>query len=235
MTASYATYGILDSNRDLLEEIAGLQAAAVCHLPYGEIGVAVSPLTGPIQDVVAGAVEHEAVVERLMRTHTVLPMRFPTVFSSREAVLTMVSQHYGAFRENLHRLHHQVEFGIRVIQPGAQSPSTEEEAPRRAGGPHESSGTQYLCERYRQYRCTEALRQQRAQVERKLDTALSRVATAKRLRSPASVAFVFDGIYLVPRDREADFRRAFADGKGPEPGFRYLFSGPWPPYNFVTI
>ena len=256
MTVSYTTYCILDSDRKLPEGIAGLHAGIVSNLPYRGIGAAVSLLAGPMGDVIAGAVEHEAVVERLMQTHTVLPMRFPTVLTTQEAVLAMMSQHYDRFREDLHRLHNQVEFGVRVlwsaanrpggkrghstfsstrvVSPARQTSEEKVECPPFPPGSGESSGTQYLLDRYRQYQRRQSLAEQTAQFGRRLDAALSELATAKRLRKAATDAFAFDGVYLVNKDRGAAFRRTFADAKRAEPGFEYLLSGPWPPYNFVT-
>jgi len=230
MTASYATYGIIDSEDSVPAGIAGLHASVVWNLPYRGIGVVVSLLAGPVQDIVAGAVQHEAVVERLMRAHTVLPMRFPTVLAGQEAILAMMSQHYDGFQENLRRLRNQVEFGIRVLWPAAHCPA----APLRAQVSHESSGKQYMRERYRQYQCRQVLSEQADQFGRKLDAALSEFVTAKRLRKTAADAFAFDGVYLVNRDKGAAFRRAFAEARGSEPDFEYLLSGPWPPYSFVT-
>lgn len=244
MTVSYATYCIIDSDREVPEGIAGPQAGTVCNLPYHGIGVAVSLLARPIQDIVAGAVEHEAVVERLMQTHTVLPMRFPTVFVGQEAVLTMMSQHYDDFREDLQRLRNQVEFGVRVMWP-VETVKTKGPPPMAGRDsqtryvtlgdpvPRESSGRQYMRERYRQYQCRQALWEQATQFGCKLDAALSEFATAKRLRRVTPDTFAFDGVYLVDKDTEAGFRRAFVTTKGSEPCFGYLLSGPWPPYNFV--
>ncbi len=230
MTASYATYCIIDSDGGVPEGITGLHGGVVWNLPYRGIGVVVSLLAEPVQDIVAGAVQHEAVVERLMRTHTVLPMRFPTVFTSQEAILAMISQHYDDFRESLRRLCNQVEFGVRVLWPPANCPAV----PLRVQAPHESSGQQYMRERYHQYQCRQVLSEQADQFGRRLDAALSGFVTAKRLRQTAADAFALEGVYLVNKDRGAVFRRAFAEVRSREPGFEYLLSGPWPPYSFVT-
>jgi hypothetical protein len=88
-------------------------------------------------------------------------------------------------------------------------------------------------ERYRQYQGRQALSEQAAQFGCKLDAVLSEFATAKRLRRVTTDTFAFDGVYLIDKDMEAGFRRAFVAAKGSEPCFGYLLSGPWPPYNFV--
>jgi hypothetical protein len=241
MTISYATYCIIDSDCEMPEGIAGLQAGAVWNLPYRQIGVVASVLTAPIHDIVAGAVEHEAVVERLMRTFTVLPMRFPTIFAGPEAVLGMVARHYDGFREDLRRLHNHVEFGLRVLWPSGATGTEGAETLAGHGceGPTQdtvkSSGTLYLQQRCRQHVGRRAQWERAARLAHDLDLALSVLATEKRLRRLTAEGFAFDGVYLVNKDEEAGFRRAFAAARSMEPDFRYLFSGPWPPYNFVTM
>lgn len=247
MTDPYAAYCVLDSDGEIMEDVAGLYACDVRNLPYGGIGVAASVLTRPIDNLVARAVEHEKVVERLMRMHTVLPMRFPTVFGSREAVLAMLEQRCGDFREDLQRLHHQVEFGIRVIRPagaldfgfriGDCGFASQRESAIQPGGCRgpEPPGKRYMQERYRRHKHRQRLLEQAAQFGRKLDAALSVFAGEKRLRSLATDRFVFDGVYLVDKDRRVDFRRAFRRVMRSEPDFKYLFSGPWPAYNFITM
>jgi len=246
MTELYVAYCVLDSDGAITEEIAGLHACAVRNLPYGGIGVVTSASTRPIDDLVTGAVEHERVVERLMQMHTVLPMRFPTIFDSRQAALAMMERHYSGFRDDLQRLHNQEEFGVRVIWPadldfGFQISDrgfvSREESAIRLGDSSspEAPGKLYMQERHRRHKHHQMLSEQAAQFGRKLDAALSEFASEKHLRSLATDRFVFDGVYLVNKNRQVGFRRAFVDAKSSEPGFRYLFSGPWPPYNFVTM
>jgi hypothetical protein len=230
MTAqSYAMYCIIDSDRPIPQGIVGLEARAVWNLPYRDIGVVAGILTGPVRDVVAGAVEHETVVERLMQTHTVLPARFPTVFAGREAVLGMMACHYDRFRADLRRLNGCVEFGVRVIWPSVGKEPAAKVIPL-----HGSSGRSYMQERYRQHKSRQARGERADQFGGKLDAALSVFAKSKRLRSVAANSLAFDGAYLVEKDKQADFRRAFMDARSSEPDFKYLFSGPWPAYNFVT-
>jgi len=254
MTDSYAAYCVLDSDGEITEDIAGLYACDVWNLSYRGIGVAASLLTRPIDGVVTRAVEHEKVVERLMRTHTVLPMRFPTVFGSRQAVLAMLERHYSGFRDDLQRLRNQEEFGVRVVRatagldcglrisdfgfaPPGEPAIRNSQPPIQPGGfpSPEAPGRLFMQERYRRHRHRQEMSEQAAQFGRKLDAALSEFAGERHLRNPSADHFVFDGVYLVDRSRRADFHRAFADVRSSEPCFRYLFSGPWPPYNFVTM
>ena len=161
-----------------------------------------------------------------MKAHTVLPMRFPTVFSGRQAILTMMAAHYDSFQNNLLRLRGRVEFGVRVLWP-----ETTIEAQRRDA--RAMSGTRYMQERYRLHRRRRTLQERAVQFNRALDASLSERASAKKVRNLVTDALVFDGVYLVDNAEEDSFRRAFADVRKDDPGLKYLLSGPWPPYNFV--
>jgi hypothetical protein len=226
MTESYVTYCVVDSYRPVPEGIVGLHGGAVTNLPYQEIGVVVSALPRPLGDIVAGAVTHEAVVERLMETHTVLPMRFPTVFKGRDAILDMANSRYDIFRDCLRRLRGRVEFGVKALWPV----TTVETKGRDTLG---MSGTGYMQERYRLHKCRRTLRARAVRFGRALDASLSERAAAKKVRNLVTDALAFDGVYLVDKAEEDSFRRAFADVRKEDPGFKYLLSGPWPPYSFV--
>ncbi len=232
MTISYATYCIIDSDRPIPAGIVGLHACTASNLPYRGIGVVTSVLERPVSDVVAGSVEHETVVEQLMPAHTVLPMRFPTVFESREAIVAMMVQHYDDFRKSFWRVRGRVEFGVKAAWP-QPSPHADSRDTRPMQGT--TTGTLYMQQRYHLHKRRQVLQEQTAQLGRELDAVLSEVATEKRLRNHACDRLAFDGVYLVDRDKTEAFRRAFSGIRDAQPGLRYLLSGPWPPYNFVGL
>lgn len=230
MTETYAVYCIVDSDQPAPAGVAGLHAATVMNLPYRGIGAAVSALTGPVGDVAAGAVEHEAVVERFMEAHAVLPTRFPTILGSADAVVSMMARHYDSFNEGLCRLRGRVEFGVRVLWPDRAL--TGRDHPHDRKGPA-TSGRQYMQERYRQYRDRKARREQADQWGEILDKSLGQWVAARKAGDLVTERLAFDGVYLVDVAKQGDFRRAFADLAGADPGLKYLLSGPWPPYSFT--
>lgn len=230
MTESYTIYGIVDSDRPAPEGIVGLHGGAVTNLPYRGIGAAVSALPGPVGDIATGAVRHEAVVERLMETHTVLPMRFPTVFGSPDAVVAMMARHYDSFHKSLCRLHGRVEFSVKVLCPDRSLPESAHPCDRER---RPTSGRQYMQERYRQHKGRQVRQEQAAQWGIIFHASLGEWVAAKKVGTLVTDRLAFDGIYLVDMARQGDFRRAFANLVGEEPDLQYLLSGPWPPYSFI--
>jgi hypothetical protein len=46
---------------------------------------------------------------------------------------------------------------------------------------------------------------------------------------------LLNAAYLIPREETAAFKRAFYQLKDSNPFLKFLLSGPWPPYNFVSV
>jgi hypothetical protein len=68
-----------------------------------------------------------------------------------------------------------------------------------------------------------------------MDIFFSKFAAEKKLKRLKTENLLLDAVYLVERDRQNDFKEAFEHIKGPHTDFKFLFSGPWPPYNFVVL
>jgi len=105
-----------------------------------------------------------------------------------------------------------------------------------------SPGQRYLLERKADAARTAELRDVAAKVARDSYASLSRLALlaatepiATNDASRAAGVALLNAFFLVARDAEKSFREAVAGlASGQEPlGFRFDFTGPWPPYHFV--
>ena len=68
-----------------------------------------------------------------------------------------------------------------------------------------------------------------------MDIFFGRFAAEKKLVKLKTENLLLDAVYLVEKDKQNDFREAFEHIKSGPPGLKYLFSGPWPAYNFVIL
>jgi len=235
------TYGIIDSGRRIDESILGLEGARVYNVPYCDIGAIVSELaTGSVQDITKQSVlAHEEVVEKLMEHFTVLPVRFRTVHDSTEALLAMMQSHYREFRDNLDRLRNKVEFGIKVIWPSDKIKECIVNACRKsckkAFVPTDSPNSRFMRDKFEQYRLNEELEKKADKFVGIMDMFFSKFAAEKKLKQLRTADLLLDAVYLVEKSKQGDFKEAFEHIKSARPDFRFLFSGPWPPYNFVAL
>jgi hypothetical protein len=241
-------YGIIDSNDGMGESVYGLKGTDVYNIPYRDIGVAASNLNGQVRDITQdSAVEHERVVEKLMINCAVLPVKFRTVFASREDILSMMKNYYSDFRANLDRLRDKVEFGIKIIWPGEAirermviaynkgGTNTDPAGPDLDGRLADSPAKRFLMKAFKNYKIDEKFKEKADRCVAVVDHLFSRVAIEKRLEKLRTDNLLLNAVYLVDKSRQDDFREMFEYTRHTYGGLKYLFSGPWPPYNFVGL
>jgi len=232
------TYGIIDSSDQIKESIHGLDGFGVYNIPYCDIGVVVREFSEPVQNVTkSGVVVHEEVIERLMEYFTVLPMRFHTVFDSRDDIFSMMQSYYKDFKCNLDRLHNKVEFGIKVIwlsdKIKEHIANAHKESSKQVPVPIDSRNSEFVRDKFEKYRLNEEFERKANKFINVMDIFFSKFAVEKKLKKLRTDNLLLDAAYLVEKDRQDDFKEAFEHIKIVHTGFKFLFSGPWPPYNFV--
>jgi len=234
------TYGIIDSSKQINEPIYGLEGTCVYNIFYCDIGAVISECTEPVQNNTKGNVlAHEEVVERLMEHFTVLPVRFHTVFDGRDNLLSMMQSYYKDFRDNLDRVRNKVEFGIKVIWPSDKIKehitNAYKKNDKKVSVPGNSSNKRFMREKFEKYKLDEEFEKKANKFINVMDMFFSKFAAEKKLKKLKTEDLLFDAVYLVKKDDQDNFREAFEHIKGPHANFKFLFSGPWPPYNFVIL
>ncbi len=242
MALAYA-YGIIDSNYEIGASIKGINDAPVLMVPYLDIGIVISYPEHYSQCITHDValdhvVRHEEVVEVLMDEFTVLPIRFNTVFKNAEDVLVMMKEHYRNFRNNLDRLHNKVEFGIKIIWSGdaikediMSNLTINNNAAALSG---HSPGTGFIKEKYEKFILRKKFKEEADRYITNVDSYLNRLAYENKLVKLKTDDLLLNAAYLVNRDKQEDFKDAFDQLRTDQSGLKYLFSGPWPPYNFIA-
>lgn len=248
-------YAIVDSNNEITVPINGLGGIGVYNISYRDIGIVVSegeqirPVRNPaLRDTISNRVQditqehilkHEEVVERLMENFTVLPVRFSTTFSQKEEVLVMLKEYYQDFKENLKSLRNKVEFGIRVIWLAETIKNRIAKASKKfnayATMPANSPGKSFAKEKFEKYKIDKEFAEEADRCIALLDDFFSRNACEKKLEKLKSDNLLLNAYYLVEKEKQGDFKEVFERAKNTPGDLKYLFSGPWPPYNFINL
>jgi len=235
-------YGIIDSSDQIKEPIYGLEEGSnVYNIPFCDIGAAVSEISQPIQGVTEGAVlVHEIVVEKLMEQFTVLPVRFQTIIDGRDSLLAMMQSYYKDFKDNLARLHNKLEFGIKVIWPAdkvkANIIKVLKKDEQKTIESDNSPNKRFIEKKFEEYKIDKEFEAKANKFIKVMDIFFGKFAVEKKLEKLKTKNLLLDAVYLVEKNRENDFREAFEHIKSANyPDFKYLFSGPWPAYNFVIL
>jgi hypothetical protein len=160
---------------------------------------------------------HERVVEAVMATGAVLPLRFGTQLEDEEQLIALLTARHDELMCSLERVRGKTELGVRVISVH----------PPAASEADESTGRDYLLARVRAHRCHE-------QAIQDVHAALKALSEASCIREPGTIPAILVAAYLVDSERVAEFRRQADRLAGRPAGTRMIVTGPWPPYSFAT-
>lgn len=223
-------YAIIASAPPLLEQIQGLGESPVVVVSRADLAAVVSP--SPLTPWPVDAIHlmrHEAVVEELMRSRPILPVRFNSLLRTETEVLALLDTRAPAFRSALGRVAGKVEMGLRVlwVPPGESEVPGDQAA--QVGGP----GTEYLSRRLKEARRRAKLVQAGERLIQALQTLFDSLAADSQLQRFTTQRLLLSGAYLVERDRAEAFRDGVAKAQAEFPRLRFLLTGPWPPYHFV--
>jgi Gas vesicle synthesis protein GvpL/GvpF len=253
-------YGIVPTGLALAGAPRGLDDAPLSIEREGEVAALVSwldasayapetieGLVGDVAWVGPRAVAHDAVLTWASDAGAVIPLPMFTLFTDVAGVRGMLRARASALQATLTRVAPAQEFAVRVFRIdselstrlGELSPAIAqlEEAARAA-----TPGQRYLLERKADAERRSELRRIGTEVGREVYQSLQAlsVETAREAlptsngEGSAGIA-VLNAFFLVRRDAVDQFRSgltALAHRFEPR-GFRFEFTGPWPPYHFV--
>jgi len=209
--------------------VIGLHGAPLQRVASGPLAAVVSEhprAPEPDEDTLWA---HEQVVEELMESATILPLRFGSSVAGPDALTAMLAERREEFLAALERVRGAVEVSVRGELPPGDS---EDQLPQAGapGGPEApgapGSGTAYLLERAERERRE---RDAAELVHRPL------AALARRSVPPANGADPrhFKAAYLVEEGALEAFGARVGELNAELGAVRISATGPWPPYSFV--
>jgi hypothetical protein len=227
------------------------------ELSFGSIGIGTEPAdvhTVNFRDIAAvtsatplevydptreNVLAHERVNEAVMRSFTVIPMSFGTVFKTEQDIVELLRTAYDAFREVLGKMKNKLEFVLTVLwEPEIVISEIEKQNENLRLLRQEISsqrGSTYFA-RMQYGRLVDSLLQDRSEELAEVVLAgLRDVSVASRINKPIGDKMILNAAFLVSRDSEADFDARVREIGARFEQLKFKYTGPWPPYNFVNI
>ena len=237
-------YGILQSRDRIDFGRVGIGGAGemVYTVNYQDIAAVVSNTSVYIFDPTReNALAHEHVIETVMKTYTIIPMSFGTVFRTDNDIREVLKSIYASLKDVLHQMSGKLEFGLkvnwdrdRIIEDIKQEDEEIRKFHQEIIRKHLQST--YLARMQLGRMIDKALAERSISYVREIYEALRGVCVASRDNQPIGDKMIMNAAFLVERDREPEFDEAvntIAKKYGQRLKFKY--TGPWPPYNFVNI
>ncbi len=209
---------------------------------YKELAAVVSNCPSIVFDPTReNALAHEHVNEVVMRDSTVLPMSFGTVFRSDNDIRKFLREIYDALSDVLQKMDGKIEFGLKVNWDKDQVirdiEQENEELRLLKEEIQSSTSTSTYFSRMQLGRVVESALQAKADAYvSEIYEALRDVAIASRSNKPIGDKMILNAAFLVDREKTKAFDDQITDiAKKYENKLSFLYTGPWPPYNFVNI
>ena len=237
-------YGIIEASQPLTFGRSGLAASGegVYTVHFNDIAAVISKTNVFIFDPTReNALAHEHVIESVMKTNTIIPMSFGTVFRTEDDIREVLKSIYGSLKEVLKQMGGKVEFGLKVSW---DRDNVIEELKREDEEIHrfhleltrKHLQSTYFARMQLGRMIDRGLSERSADFVREIYEGLRSVCVASRDNKPIGDKMIMNAAFLIERHREAEFDSAvnrIAKKFGDRLNFKY--TGPWPPYNFVNI
>ena len=237
---NHYVYAVLARGTCLPSRLTGL-GGDLMLVPYRELAAAASIIDrATMQPTAQDVLRHEAIVEALRESGPTLPVRFGTVLTDAQAVAHALSERYDVLLDDLARLGDKVECGLvvlwREVPPVSNRTAEGGAVASNLNGREEARGpgAEYLRARTLRYRSATASHERAHSLVQDLDIALRPHAIDSRVTIAPTAGIALRAAYLLRASAVGPFGDAFEEVRGMRPDLRFLLSGPWPPYSFVT-
>jgi len=171
----------------------------------------------------------------------VLPMSFGTVFRTDDDIRAFLKGTYDALSDVLQKMDGKIEFGLKVNwdkdQVVREIENESEEIRRLKEEIASNTTTSTYFSRMQLGRVVESALQAKADAYvSEIYEALRDAAIASRSNKPIGDKMIMNAAFLVDREKTKTFDDQISDiAKKYENKLSFLYTGPWPPYNFVNI
>jgi len=209
---------------------------------HGDIAAVISKTNVFIFDPTReNALAHEHVIELVMKTHTIIPMSFGTVFRTDDDIREVLKSIYASLKDVLEQMAGKVEFGLKVTWDRDRIIEELKRDDEEIHRFHQELTKKHLQSTYFARMqlgrmIDKAMVERSAEFVREIYDGLRSVCVASRDNKPIGDRMIMNAAFLIQRERETDFDAAvnkIAKKFGDRLNFKY--TGPWPPYNFVNI
>jgi hypothetical protein len=253
-------YGVVQSSLETVTAPKGIDGAAVNLIPNGDVAALatsvsaddyspdkVEALTADVDWVSQRAAAHDRVLTWASDAGAVIPFPMWTLFRDAKGVKGMLSKRKNELGQTFRRIAAGREFIVRVyVQPailkGHLGEHSAELTVLEAEAAKASPGQKYLLERKIENVRRDAGRDVTTAVASEIHDALRAQSMEAVREQPVNAGApreqgraILNASFLVAPPHVVDFQRALTAmvNKYEPSGFKFDFTGPWPPYHFV--
>ncbi len=182
---------------------------------------------------------HQHVISRVMERYAVVPVAFGSVASSKKDILGVLEGYYTDITDMLKYLKNRIELGLRItwendfFNMDIETAEITKLKEKLIGRPED----EILKDKIHLGQLIEAaVLAKREKYIKDIFEPLGKLCVDSKLNDKIAVKTIFNAYFLVEKDKEAEFdaqvEAIAASYKGM---INFMYTGPWPPYNFLSI
>jgi pyridoxine/pyridoxamine 5'-phosphate oxidase len=239
-------YCVIETDRPLSFGKIGIggRGDEVYTVHYKDLAAVVSRTALMVYDPTReNALAHNRVNQVIVEEYelTPVPMSFGTLFRTEDDVIEFLKDTYDALHDVLQKMKGKLEYGLKVNwnreEVIAELEQEHEEIRRLKSEIVNNQRSSTYFARMQLGRLVEqALAEKSSAYQREIYSALRESAIASRASKPIGDRMIMNAAFLVERDKAEAFDHKLQEIEQRYEGkLRFTRTGPWAPYNFVTI
>ncbi|MCF8230516.1 MAG: GvpL/GvpF family gas vesicle protein [Bacteroidales bacterium] len=187
------------------------------------------------------ALEFAQIIERFFMKTNLLPVRFATVVESDEVIFKLLQSHHDAFQNNLKKVEHKSEFGIKVLWDYGKIKNEMMSKPEVTGVKSgdffskDTATTNYLFEKIKKNKLEDAILNFVDEFIETMNHRLKPIPFEAKFKKMVSDSIMLDAVFLIENDKHGQFKKVVVSLGEQYPNLQFLITGPWPPYSFTEI
>ena len=230
-------YGIVGSANEESFGCIGIDNSEVCVVRYEDIGTAVSDVPEGFKIEMEEAGVHEKALQKIMETHTVIPIGFGVVAKDETEIRNVLKRARKKFQHILKNIDHKVQINVKISWDKAILVSIleENEEIRTLSREIKENNDQSLrIELGRKVKS--ALDRKKNEYMENLEIALKSLADGFKESKILDQDTLMSASFLVDKRREQEFNARLEELERKYKGkLEFKSISPLPPYNFINI
>jgi hypothetical protein len=240
-------YGFISTNEQKTLGLIGIEQGEVLTFPHQDIAAVVSELpliqfnSLPKETLLRNLAVHQAVIERVMKSHKIIPMKFGTVVQGEEEIKRLLKKGYEQIKANLREMANKIELDVAALwsdlNPVLKEIGEEEEIKRIKEQVASEPPDQVFETKIKVGKMVKAsLDKKRDQNASQILNTLRKEAEDHRSHDIMDDSMVMNVAFLIKEDHEELFESKVHQLDEQYKGrINFRIVGPLPPYSFSTL
>ena len=240
-------YGFISTKEQKNLGSIGIEQGDVYFFPYKDVAAVVSDLpliqfdSLPRETLLRNLAVYQAVIEMVMKSHHIIPMKFGTIVQGEEYLKKMLEKGYGRINTNLKEMENKIELDVVALWSNLETVlkeiAEEKEIKRLKEEALTKSPAQVFESKIKLGKLVkDTLDKKREQCASQLLDALKKDAENYHSHAVMDDSMIMNMAFLIDKDRRETFESKVDQlDKQYNGGINFRIVGPLPPYSFTTL